>query len=208
MFRSEIQPYKPCHASLHWQGINVCVLNKLDSLSLHTPYALSAQFRSSISLVLPLCFFLRLFLPSRVIPFGIIILCEEWLHYLFSPYEKCAHLCRSAATVKYIIQSHSRGRGGGERSGERGGGKGDGARGKHCVYAECSGKRLHSTVIYAFNDRNFRATCVAHMCTHTHMHRHAHTRTHPLVCISLRVYKLPFCYLIRKVFLCKSLDAL
>lgn len=126
------------------------------------------------SFTLPFLFLSRtlspcLFLLSRVIPFGIIILCEEWLHYLFSPYEKCAHLCRSAATVKYIIQSHSRSRGGGGGAGgERGGAKGDGARGKHCVYAECSGKRLHSTVIYAFNDRNFRATCVAHMCTHTH----------------------------------------
>lgn len=39
---------------LAWQGINVCVLNKLDSVSLHTPYALSAQFFSSISLSLSL----------------------------------------------------------------------------------------------------------------------------------------------------------
>lgn len=140
-----------------------------------------------------------LFLLSRVIPFGIIILCEEWLHYLFSPYEKCAHLCRSAATVKYIIQSRSR-----SRAGEGGGGKGDGARGKHWVYAECSGKRLHSTVIYAFNDRNFRATCVVHMCSQIHTDMQTSVRLR--VCV--RVYKLPFCYLIRKVFLCKSLDAL
>lgn len=76
------------------------------------------------------------------------------------------------------------------------------ARGKHCVYVVCSGKRLRSTVIYAFNDRNFHATCVA--ATHTHTYTYVMS-----VCVCVWVYKLPFCYLIRKVLLlCKSLDAL
>lgn len=131
------------------------------------------------------CLSLCLFLLSRVIPFGIIILCEEWLHYLFSPYEKCAHLCRSAATVKYIIQSRSRSRGGAGGCGARGGGKRDGARGKHCVYAECSGKRLHSTVIYAFNDRNFRATCVVHMCSQIHTDMQTSVRLRVCVCVCI-----------------------
>lgn len=128
------------------------------------------------SLSLSLCFFLRLFLPSRVIPFGIIILCEEWLHYLFSPYEKCAHLCRSAATVKYIIQSHSRSRGGG-------GGRGEREEEEKEMEPEVNIAYTPSVPASDFTLRLFMHLTIEtfvqhvwHICAPTHTHTHAHIR--------------------------------